>query len=199
MGKRCAGGGGDIGLQGVTELVDAERCDDEWLREVQEEMRHGRLSEDTHAFLHGLPTKMPGSWVEGDVACRNASCRALAAEASKRCRGGKTESSDYIALKECSKCRAVRQERACVALCAGDSRFLAPAFIDCPAVFANNDIKYETNKLRARVYATKQNEAITYCAAKDTVTPEALRERPDLPAQKLTWLQRHDRESGDLY
>ena len=183
----------------MTELVDAERCDDEWLREVQEEMRHGRLSEDTHAFLHGLPTKMPGSWVEGDVACRNASCRALAAEASKPCRGGKTESSDYIALKECSKCRAARQERACVALCAGDSRFLAPAFIDCPAVFANNDIKYETNKLRARVYATKQNEAITYCAAKDTVTPEALRERPDLPAQKLTWLQRHDRESGDLY
>jgi hypothetical protein len=26
-----------------------------------------------------------------------------------------------------------------------------------------------------------------------------LRERPDLPAQKLSWLQRHDRESGDLY
>ena len=35
--------------------------------------------------------------------------------------------------------------------------------------------------------------------AKDTPSTEALRERPDLPAHKLTWLQRHDRESGDLY
>ncbi|CAK0792868.1 unnamed protein product, partial [Prorocentrum cordatum] len=27
----------------------------------------------------------------------------------------------------------------------------------------------------------------------------ALRERPDLPQQKMAWLQRHDKESGDLY
>ena len=38
-----------------------------------------------------------------------------------------------------------------------------------------------------------------YVSAKDTPSTEALRERPDLPAQKLSWLQRHDRESGDLY
>ena len=76
----------------------------------------------------------------------------------------------------------MREERARVARRAGDRRFLAPAFIDCPAVFANNDIKYETNKLRAKMYASTRSEAITYCPAKDTVTPEALRERPDLPA-----------------
>ena len=35
--------------------------------------------------------------------------------------------------------------------------------------------------------------------AKDTPSVEALRERPDLATQKLSWLQRHDRESGDLY
>ena len=45
----------------------------------------------------------------------------------------------------------------------------------------------------------KTGQGITYCAAKDTPSLEALRERPDLPAQKLSWLQRHDRESGDLY
>ena len=49
------------------------------------------------------------------------------------------------------------------------------------------------------MFAATDNETIIYCAAKDTVTPDALRERPDLPAQKLSWLQRHDRESGDLY
>ena len=38
-----------------------------------------------------------------------------------------------------------------------------------------------------------------YCPAKDTPTQDALRIRPDLPTQKLQWLKRHDRESGDLY
>ena len=66
-------------------------------------------------------------------------------------------------------------------------------------MFANNDIKYESNKLRAKLFAAKRGEAITYCPAKDSPTKEALRERPDLPAQKMEWLRRHDRESGDLY
>ena len=38
-----------------------------------------------------------------------------------------------------------------------------------------------------------------YCPAKDKPSHEALRIRPDLPAQKIAWLNRHDRESGDLY
>ena len=40
---------------------------------------------------------------------------------------------------------------------------------------------------------------MVYVPARDTPTPEALRERPDLPQQKMAWLQRHDKESGDLY
>ena len=45
--------GGKDGIQGVTELVECERCDDAWLREVQEEFRNGSLSVNNHAFLHG--------------------------------------------------------------------------------------------------------------------------------------------------
>ena len=40
---------------------------------------------------------------------------------------------------------------------------------------------------------------VMYCPAKDRPSHEALRIRPDLPAQKIEWLSRHDRESGDLY
>ena len=64
---------------------------------------------------------------------------------------------------------------------------------------ANHDIKYEVNKLRAQTYAQEQKEGIIYCPAKDTPSTEALRVRPDLLAEKLSWLNRHDRESGDLY
>ena len=38
-----------------------------------------------------------------------------------------------------------------------------------------------------------------YCPAKDTSSAEALRVRTDLPAQEISWLQRHGRASGDLY
>ena len=55
------------------------------------------------------------------------------------------------------------------------------------------------NKKRARDFANTCGQAVTYVTAKDTPSTDALRERPDLPAHKLSWLQRHDRESGDLY
>ena len=62
-------GGGDAGLQGVTELEECERCDDEWLRELQDQFRRGGLTEDNHNFLHGRPTTVCGSFVDGDVTC----------------------------------------------------------------------------------------------------------------------------------
>ena len=38
-----------------------------------------------------------------------------------------------------------------------------------------------------------------YCPAKDTPSTEALRLRQDLPSQNISWLNRHDRESGNVY
>eukprot|EP00972_Heterocapsa_arctica_P018409 2718998-Heterocapsa_arctica.AAC.1 len=49
-------GGPEIGIQGVTELVENERCQDPWWREVQSEVREGRLSKNNFNFLHGHAT-----------------------------------------------------------------------------------------------------------------------------------------------
>ena len=38
-----------------------------------------------------------------------------------------------------------------------------------------------------------------YCIAQDKASNQALRERPELPDRKLEFVNRHDRESGDLY
>ena len=40
-------------VQGITELVDRERCKDEWWTEVSDEIRHGCLSDKNHKYLHG--------------------------------------------------------------------------------------------------------------------------------------------------
>ena len=101
--------------------------------------------------------------------------------------------------RRCQTCTAERASRALVALKANDPRFHSSTFVSAPAVFANNDIKYETNKLRARLFAHATRKPVTYAVAKDTCSSEALRAKPDLSTQKLSWLQRHDRESGDLY
>ena len=91
------------------------------------------------------------------------------------------------------------KKRILVAKTEYDKRFNSDKFEIAPAIFPNHDIIYEVNKLRAHAYATKRNIGLMYCPAKDTPTADALRERPDLPSQKVSWLNRHDRESGDLY
>lgn len=48
-------------VQGVTELTQCFRCKDRWWNEVLDQIRVLRLSKDNHAFLHGLPTEVPGS------------------------------------------------------------------------------------------------------------------------------------------
>ena len=100
---------------------------------------------------------------------------------------------------ECPDCASERTKRVLVAKDPQDSRFQTEKFAVAPGVFPNNDVKYEVNKIWAQDYAAKQGTGIMYCPAKDTPTPEALRIRSDLPAQKVYWLNRHDRESGDLY
>ena len=57
-------------VQGVTELTRRFRCGDEWWNDVLDEIRTLQLSSDNHAFLHGLPTSVAGSWLKGRVACK---------------------------------------------------------------------------------------------------------------------------------
>ena len=140
-----------------------------------------------------------GSWDGRQVACRRAACCGLVTDGKKRSAVGSEYGKQEIMKQECETCKHERGMKALVAASAQDKRFVEPKFIKAPAIFANNDIKYETNKLRAKSYAATHALAMTYCPAKDMPSSEALRERPALPTQKLSWLQRHDRESGDLY
>ena len=65
-------------VQGLTELTRRFRCEDVWWNEVLDQIRTLQLSEDNHAFLHGLPTSVPGSWVGGRATCENPKCQKMA-------------------------------------------------------------------------------------------------------------------------
>ena len=106
---------------------------------------------------------------------------------------------ENVQCNECDVCKHDRKSRALVVQTAADERWASSKFSSAPAIFPNNDVKYDVNKLRALNYAQMNRNEVVYVPAKDTPSAEALRERPDLPAQKKEWLKRHDKESGDLY
>ena len=77
--------------------------------------------------------------------------------------------------------------------------FEAPQFETTVAAVPNNDLRYEINKLRSELFAKRHGVQLLWRPAKDRVTIDALREDPTLATKKKSWLQRHDRQCGDLY
>ena len=53
--------------------------------------------------------------------------------------------------------------------------------------------------MRAREFAAKARQQIYYSIAEDLASAAVLAEKPHLEEDKVKWLQRRDRESGNLY
>ena len=170
-------------VQGMTELTECVRTEDEWLYAVQQEMRHGRLSLDSWKFLHGhSDTSVPGSWVNGRCTCGHA-----------------CEETWKLRRQECDTCQLERKSKHLVMNDATDKRHLQEKFLAAPAIFPNNDIKYEVNKRRAQIFAAETQQALTWSMAKDNAGSKVIAEKPNLQQEKRTWLTRHDRDCGCLY
>ena len=86
-----------------------------------------------------------------------------------------------------------------MASCPVDQRFNEEKCSSALSVSQQHDIQYEVNKLGSQAYAARHKVGIVHSVAKDSPSSEALRLQPDLTTTKLSWLQRHDRESKDMY
>jgi hypothetical protein len=185
----------------VTELTEPYRCKDPWYNEFLEQCRFAVLTRDNYDFLHGNPTKVPGSWLDGRAQCGNSSC--FANNLLNPC-GAKVKVKDPSKRRkvkgpqECKKCQLERCRRKRVVHEDFDE-IHTDRFEKAPAIVPNNDIKYDTNKKRAIRFAHSKQETIFWSVAKDTVSLDTLRDDPSLPLKKQDWLQRHDRDCGDLY
>ena len=189
QGQTLIWGGKEVGIQGVTELTRCERTADHWLASVQEELRHGTLGRDTHAFLHGHPTTKPGSWCNGKLTCGNAACIRLLDTHAKP---------QQILDDECTVCAKERVSRRLVASTPDDPRF-GTTFQAATSIFSTNDIKYHVNKVRARQWADAASVPLHYAIARDMASSTVLQEKPEAQRSKIEWLQRHDQECGGLY
>ena len=191
-GQQLFWGGPSVGVQGVHELTTAWRCRDPWLLEVQEQCRDGALSKDNYNFLHGLETQGAGSTIGGEVTCGTEQCRTF------KDTWGNVQWEVRKNL-ECHACAVDRASRCRVVDSPDDPRLNEDKFQNALLVVANNDVKYDTNKKRALHFAASRREGVTWCQAKDTPSTAALQENPSIVVKKKDWLQRHDRDCGDLY
>lgn len=103
-----------------------------------------------------------------------------------------------ILQQECAACKKDRASRKLVAQDTSDPRF-SHAFRDAIAMFSTNDLKYHVNKRRAMDWARAKGKQVQIAVAKDIASASVLQEKPDLAAEKVQWLQRHDKECGELY
>ena len=62
----------------------------------------------------------------------------------------------------------------------GDIRYRSEHFLTAPAIFPNNDIKFEVNKIRAQAFAAHRRQAITWSIAKDKPCNRVIAEKPKL-------------------
>ena len=148
--------GTDDCVQGVTELTECVRCDDAWLRSVQEEMRAGSMSVDTHALLHGRPSGAPGAYIR-DNPDWDARCVGPCKELYERTRAlPRPEREAEVHKHECATCKSERGSRRLVATGPEDPRFSAEAFRTAPCIFVSNSVKYDVNKCVRRSTPPKQ-------------------------------------------
>ena len=186
----------------MIELTQQHRCNDTWYSSVLDECRDGKMSVDTHAFLHGKPTSVPGSYITGDVTCGKKRCALLMT----------TSTAAEILKKECDDCKDDRASRARVVsptnvLATKDLK--TTKFNNAMYVVPNNDLKFEINKTRAMNYANVTKQYPMYCQCVDTARDGACLQKLDdiekrkgsgsAVDEKVQWMQRHDRECGNLY
>ena len=134
-------------VQGLTELTECVRTDDEWLFQVQSEIRAGALTDESHRFLHGRPTRVPGSWVNGRCDCGEVRCEALQKVAAKT---HSTEAAAEVLQDECATCRAERAERCRVLQGPGEERDLKQKFLETPAISRTTTSSTMSTRAEAR-------------------------------------------------
>ena len=79
-----------------------------------------------------------------------------------------------------------------------DERLHLEKFLEAKVIVANNDARYEINKVRAQEYARSTGATLRWSIAVDKASAEVLRQEPSTKQAKVKWLQYHDKDTGDL-
>ena len=192
------------GIQRTFELTVHQRTKDSWLQAVLQSARHGSQSWEIYCFVHGLPTKNPGSWLPSDdmPACRNPRCMKLAAVEWpvmwERSRGRNWQ---LRRAMECNVCAEERDRRCCI-IAGSDrnlERYTEEPFANAPFVHPFRHPSYHAQQLRAINFAKTTQKRLLWIVAFDRPSKDVSvlpKEKQEL--RKERWLEFHDRFTSGI-
>ena len=188
------------------ELTVERRCKDVWLSHVLRGARHGNLDEESFCFLHGLPTKHPGSWdpEKKSIACDNAACKLLTTSWAKEVYLGKLGNAHWLRRRsqECDTCAAERKRRCRVLESSDLSPTLQedPRFAAAPYIHAFNEPKYHASQVRALHFATEKKTIAMWLFAQDRPLSKniGLLQDASIEVQRQQWSTYHEMKTGGI-
>ena len=194
-------------IQKTWVLTEPMRTKDEWLKAVLDADRYGIESWEMYCFVHGFPTRNPGTWTPGreKPACNNKRCAELAADIWPRMwqRGQGTWENWLLRRElECVECAAERKRRCCV-LRENDEedkkRFVSEPFAGAAYVHPFRHPSFHATQLRAIVFAKSKKRRLLWVTAYDKILTNNLacsKDKEEL--RKERWLEFHDRFTAGI-
>ena len=148
-------------INAYLELTLEHRCKDEWLSYFLLKARHGNKEHELYCFMHGLPTRNPGSWHprSGQVECNREKCKKLGDAWKNALLAGQAKPWTEGVMEECQTCREERDRR-CRVWKSG--RQQAIKFADAPLIHPWNEPKYHAAILRAQHYARRTQRILIF-------------------------------------
>ena len=104
--------------------------------------------------------------------------------------GEKVEGCTLDAEERRSRCRVISGPK--------DERLQLDKFKNAKIIVANNDARYEINKVRAQEYARSTGASLQWSVATDKASNTVLQSEVCSKQTKIRWLRYHDRDTGDL-
>ena len=188
------------------ELSVNQRNDgDAWLNAVLSADREGQESWEMYCFIHGLPTRNPGTWLpthdaaKANLTCGNAACRTLKVYWDQLWRRETMTWSERRQM-ECAACQAERTRRCSIISQKVDSdgeqlaAHMMEPFVDAPFVHPLRNPTNHAQRLRAVHFARSKKHRILWTLAYD----KRVRSDGHRAVNQESWLTKMDRDTAGI-
>jgi len=192
------------GIQRLFELTEPKRSStDKWLQLVLGQSRDGCQSWEVYCFVHGLPTRNPGSCLPGvdQPTCGDTLCSTLRERWDLLWKKYRTPWSERQSM-ECEVCRAERRRRWCIISQPGHDmadRYLHSVFAEAPLVHPFRSPTNHAQRLRALRFAREKESRLLWIVAYDkVVSREKLSQKARSREATASWLTFDDRKTAGI-
>ena len=198
---KCKDSKDNNGIQKLFELTQAHRSKDAWQLAMLSQDRNGAESWEVYCFIHGLPTRNPGTWLpQTDTpSCGDALCKTLRLRWEL---SWKRQSMTWNEMQEmeCQQCAAERRRRCRIISQIDDPDIHKQGiFREAPFVHPFRSPTNHAQRLRTLDFARARRCPVLWVVAHDElISKEKVSSKSSSDAAKANWLMYHDRWTAGI-